>query len=250
MRRWLPELVALPLLPLLLAQGRRARRLTPRMPEAAGPNEGIAGDTLDGDMLSLLAVGESPVAGVGVATYAEAVTAQLAQTLSTQLLRPVRWRARGINGITVREALQRVVPHIPMSPVDLVLVAFGVNDTTAFRRTSTWRRDLMELLQVIDSRCAPRLIILSGVPPLAHFPALPEPLRWVMGMKARALDGVARELASAMPRVVHVPLMLDPQDHGMMAADGYHPSASGCAAWAQTLAAVYDAPPADSGRGI
>lgn len=241
MRSWLPELVALPLLPLLLAQGRRIRRLTPRLPEAAGPNEGIAGGMLDGAAFSLLAVGESPVAGVGVATYAETVTAQLAQTLSTQLLRPVRWRACGINGITVRDAMQRVVPHIPVSEVDLVLVAFGVNDTTAFRRTGIWRRELMQLLQAIDSRCAPRFIILSGVPPLAHFPALPQPLRWVMGMKAQALDRVARELTSAMPQVVHVPLTLDPRDCGLMAADGYHPSVSGCTAWAKALADAYHA---------
>lgn len=239
MRRWLPEFVALPLVPLLLAQGRRTRRLTPRLPEAAGPNEGIAGGALNGTTLSLLAVGESPVAGVGVPTYAEAVTARLAETLSAQLLQPVRWRACGINGITVREAMQRIVPHIPVSPVDLVMVSFGVNDTTAFRQAGTWRRELMQLLQALELRCTPRLIILSGVPPLARFPALPEPLRWVMGMKAGALDRVAREVASVMPQVVHVPLTLDPRNSGLMATDGYHPSASGCAAWAQALAAAY-----------
>ncbi|MGB6055948.1 MAG: SGNH/GDSL hydrolase family protein, partial [Burkholderiaceae bacterium] len=38
MRRYLPELIALPLLPLLVAQGRRTRRVTPRLPEAGGPD--------------------------------------------------------------------------------------------------------------------------------------------------------------------------------------------------------------------
>jgi hypothetical protein len=44
MRHWLPELIALPLLPLLIAQGKYARRVTRRLPEAAGPDTRIAGD--------------------------------------------------------------------------------------------------------------------------------------------------------------------------------------------------------------
>ncbi|MGB7479647.1 MAG: SGNH/GDSL hydrolase family protein, partial [Burkholderiaceae bacterium] len=78
MRRYLPELIALPLLPLLVAQGRRTRRVTPRLPEAGGPDCGLAGSG-SGRPLRLLAVGESPVAGVGVLRHDEAITGQLAR---------------------------------------------------------------------------------------------------------------------------------------------------------------------------
>jgi hypothetical protein len=37
MRGYLPELIAALLLPWLLLQGRRTRRITPRLPEAVGP---------------------------------------------------------------------------------------------------------------------------------------------------------------------------------------------------------------------
>lgn len=239
MRRFLPELVALPLLPLLIAQGKYTRRVTPRLPEAAGPDEGITDAAHGAPPFSLLALGESPVAGVGVGTHAEAITGQLAQAVSVRLQRAVSWRACGRNGVTAHEALQCLVPRIPQQPVDLALVAFGVNDTTAFRSVAAWRRDLMQVLHALDARCAPRLVILSGVPPLAHFPALPQPLRWVMGMKAQVLDAAARELAAHLPRTLYVPLALDPHERGMMASDGYHPSAAGCAAWAQVLADAY-----------
>jgi lysophospholipase L1-like esterase len=236
MRRFLPELIALPLLPFLIVQGKHTRRVTPRLPEASGPVVGIAGQAHGGQPLSLLALGESPVAGVGVNTHDEAITGQFAQALAIRLQRPVSWRACGKNGVTAREALEQVVPHIPFEPVDIALVAFGVNDTTAFRQVSRWREDLRNVLAALDARCQPKLIMLSGIPPVAHFPALPQPLRWVMGLKARTLDAAARELASRLERTFYVPLALDTHDRMMMASDGYHPSARGCAAWAKLLA--------------
>lgn len=236
MRRYLPELIALPLLPLLIAQGKRTRRVTPRLPEAEGPCEGRAETRGAGSPLTLLTVGESPVAGVGVTTQEEAITGQLAHALSSRLLRPVHWRAYGKNGITARDALQQVIPSIPEQPVDIALVAFGVNDTTAFRPVRRWQADLCELYDALDARCAPHLIVLSGVPPVAHFPALPQPLRWVMGLKASTLDTVARDLAPQLPRTLYVPLTLATNDATMMASDGYHPSTKGCAAWASLMA--------------
>lgn len=236
MRRYLPELIALPLLPFLVAQGRRTRRITPRLPEAGGPTRGVIGGERDAAPLSLLTVGESPVAGVGVTTHEEAITGQLAQALSGALRCPVHWSAYGKNGVTAGEALEQVLPRIPEAPVDVALVAFGVNDTTAFRPVVTWRRDLAAVLRTLDMRCKPGLVIVSGVPPIAHFPALPQPLRWVMGLKAQALDAAARDLAAATPRSLYVRLSLDTRDPALMASDGYHPSALGCKAWAALVA--------------
>ena len=236
MRRYLPELVALPMLPFLIAQGRHTRKVTPRLPEAGGPLEGTAGLSHGAVPLSLLTVGESPVAGVGVRTHEQAISGQLAQALATRFQRPVTWRVCGKNGVTAREALDTFIRAIPAEPVDIALVAFGVNDTTAFCPVSRWMRDLNEVLRVVQKRCRPKLVLLSGIPPIAHFPALPQPLRWVMGLKAAVLDRAAQELASGIEQVCYVPLTLDTGDRTMMASDGYHPSEKGCAAWAELLA--------------
>ncbi|HJV83069.1 SGNH/GDSL hydrolase family protein [Noviherbaspirillum sp.] len=239
MRRFLPELVALPLLPFLLAQGRHARKVTPRLPEASGPTTGVAGHTHSGARLSLLTIGESPIAGVGVDSHEQAITGRLADALAQRLHRPVAWRACGKNGLTAREALEQLVPELPVEAVDVALVAFGVNDTTVFRPLAAWRRDLGDVLTAVQARCSPRCVIVSGVPPVAHFPALPQPLRWVMGLKAQTLDSAARELAHALPHALYVPLLLDTRDRSMMASDGYHPSEKGCQAWAELLADAY-----------
>jgi lysophospholipase L1-like esterase len=236
MRRWLPELMALPLLPLLTVQGRRVRRVTPRLPEAAGPDSGIAGAHYAGAPLRLLAVGESPVAGVGVDSHEQAITAVLAREISNQLRRPVSWRACGLNGVTVAEAHASLLPLVPAGPVDLLLVAFGVNDSTSFHSSTRWQADLSLLLESLRQRCGPRLALLSGVPPMGRFPSLPQPLRWVLGLKAAALDRAAASLAAASPGMLHVPMRLDTSAPGLMASDNYHPSAAGCAAWRRELA--------------
>lgn len=236
MRHYLPELVALPILPLLILQGKRTRRLTPRLPEAAGPVRGFSGTQFNGLPLRLLGVGESPIAGVGVATYNEAITCQFATALSARLHRPVAWHACGKNGVTAAEALEQVVPTIPVTPVDVALIAFGVNDTTAFQPAKRWRRDLSALLAAIEQRSSPALTIVSGVPPMEHFPALPQPLRRVMGFKAKTLDAVAQAVAAERIRTLHIPLALNVRDRTLMASDGYHASAAGCIAWANLLA--------------
>ncbi|WP_019139934.1 SGNH/GDSL hydrolase family protein [Noviherbaspirillum massiliense] len=238
MRHWWPEMLAVPLLPLLLLQGRRTRRVTPRLPEAGGPHSGImlpAAGAPAATPLRLLAIGESPVAGVGVSSYEEAITAQFARVLAACMARPVHWQAYGANGATVTSALKTLLPSVPRHPVDILLVAFGVNDSTEFRSVARYRAALQELINDLDASASPKLVIISGVPPLHIFPALPQPLRHVLGLKAQALDRSARQLTSGSVNMLHVPMPTRLTNRGLMATDGYHPSALGAALWANCL---------------
>ncbi|MEC4720674.1 SGNH/GDSL hydrolase family protein [Noviherbaspirillum sp. CPCC 100848] len=248
MRRFLPELVALTILPYLIAQGRRTRRLALRLPEASGPAEGLAGAGHDAEPLSMLCIGESTVAGVGVSSYEQAIGSRFASALAERLKRPVRWRAFGKNGATVADALEQLLPCVPERHVDLVLLAFGVNDTTSFRSVSRWERDVSVLLDVVTRRCTPHQILMSGVPPMAALPVLPQPLRYVMGLKARSLDVSLHRIAAASDAILHVPLALDLRNAALLACDGYHPSAAGYSAWAELLAeaALARLPPSGS----
>jgi lysophospholipase L1-like esterase len=240
MRRWLPELLALPLLPWLVAQGRRTRRMTPRMPEAAGARSGIAVPAQacpELAAMSLLAIGESTVAGVGVDEQQQAITAQLASQLATRWQRPVRWQACGQNGATVADAMAALATgtlQLPTQPVQLLLVAFGVNDTTAFHSSRRYRRDLQRLLDHLQQQVQPELVIVTGVPPVHRFSALPQPLRHVLGQKAVVLTAAARELAQQRARTIFVPVI--PAHPALLAYDGYHPAATGVRMWAEDLA--------------
>ena len=244
MRRWLPELLALPLLPWLYAQGKRTRRVTPRLPEADGAREGLCAPAEVGDAVPavLIAIGESPVAGVGVERQEEAITAQFAQELAVALKRPVQWRAFGKNGATVADASREILPQLQQVPAQqagetrILLIAFGVNDSTAFHSSCRYRRDLAALACALQQQLSPTLLLISGAPPLHLFPALPQPLRHVLGMKAAALSRVAQQLAAELPQAIYVPVRSDARERSLMAHDGYHPSAAGARVWAQQLA--------------
>lgn len=251
MRRWLPELIALPLLPLLLLQGRRTRRMTPRLPEAVGPTVGQTQMPVESDSaashrtLHVLVIGESPVAGVGVATHYEAITGQFATALAVRLGRLVMWQAVGKNGATLHTALSSMVPGIAPQKSDIVLIAFGVNDTSAFRSCRRYRAELLQLMQQVQLRFLPHLIVISGIPPIHVFPVLPQPLRYVLGKKAQALDEAVEQLMADIEhgvtkwdgaKVMRVPMLMDVTDETLMASDGYHPSVNGVAMWARQLA--------------
>ncbi|XLZ72049.1 SGNH/GDSL hydrolase family protein [Massilia sp. SR12] len=228
------------MLPLLVLQGRRTRARTPRLPEAPGARHGGLAGTAPGAPLQVLGLGESPVAGVGVARQELAITAQFARELARRTGRPVLWRACGRNGATVRDALAQLVEQVPAQPVDVLLVAFGVNDAVAFRPVAAWQRDMLALLERLRERCQPRVVLVSGVPPMQEFPTLPHPLRWVMGLKAAALDRGLLALARQHSWLYHVPIVLDSRnDASLTAVDGYHPSAKGCEVWAGLLASAY-----------
>ena len=67
---WL-KLSTLVLLPVLFVQGTKVRKNTPRLLEASGDREGIVGK---GRPLSLLILGDSAAAGVGVETQQDALS--------------------------------------------------------------------------------------------------------------------------------------------------------------------------------
>lgn len=76
--------------------------------------------------------------------------------------------------------------------------------------------------------------MLTGVPRVETFPSLPQPLRSVLGLHARALDRQLVELARRMDRVRHLPTA--PVRAGdFLSSDRFHPSASGYHEWAQSV---------------
>jgi lysophospholipase L1-like esterase len=224
--------VALPLLPLALPMAVHTRRTALRLAPAAGPERGVAGAEFDGEPLRLLLIGESTVAGVGASCLDFALAGQLAGALASRLGRPVAWRACGENGITAGEALERLLPLVKDEPADLVLLVFGVNDTTHFSSSQRWQASLVGLARHFAGRGA--RVAFSGVPPLEHFSALPWLLRRLLGWRARLLDRQLHELARNEGWDCHA-TRLDMRPE-FLALDGYHPSTLGYRVWGEALA--------------
>ena len=88
--------------------------------------------------------------------------------------------------------------------------------------------------ELLMSRHGVQHIVFSGVPPMGHFPLLPQPLRWVLGQQAARLDQSMAEFATSSADTSHLPLDM-PIEPDMAAEDGYHPSELAYAFWAERL---------------
>ncbi|WP_111657291.1 SGNH/GDSL hydrolase family protein [Isoalcanivorax indicus] len=236
---WALVLALLPLLalllPLLALQGRHTRRTALRLPEAEGPSCGQLHppDGAVGPPLHLLIIGESPVAGVGVTHHTDGAGPGMARPLAALSGRSVHWQCHGHNGLRLAGLLARPLPDAPPR-ADLVLVMMGVNDTTGLTRLRRWRHQLHQLVDTLQQRQPGARIAFAPVPPMHRFTALPQPLRAVIGLRARQLDRVLRQVSARR----HCPVLDygDPSDPALLAEDGYHPSAAGFAAMGERLA--------------
>ena len=214
--------------PLLGWQARHVRRTTPCMPEPPGRRTGTTGR---GPLVRLLVAGDSGAAGVGVATQGEGLCGQLVQCLSRH--HTVAWcvlAAKGLDSPGLLELLQEA----PCERFGVVVLSMGANDATSLCAPRQWARWQARLAELIDARFAPALLVHSAVPPMHACLALPQPLRWFMGLWATQMNqSLAGLLADQVGRAMH--WHPDTTTTAGMAADGIHPSAEGYAVWADGL---------------
>jgi lysophospholipase L1-like esterase len=218
----------LALAPLLLAQGLSVRRRALVLPEAAGPRDGRRGD---GPPLRLLIVGDSSAAGVGAPTQSQALAGQLAAQLAAH--NRVSWRVIARTGDTTAQALAHLAAADP-APFDIAVTALGVNDVTHGVPLARWLERQARLRALLGARFGVGQVVQSGLPPMGAFPALPQPLRAVMGRTARRFDTALAAALEGRSDAAHVGFQV-PLTPDLMAKDGFHPGPRGYALWAEQL---------------
>lgn len=225
------------LAPVLLAQGKRLIKTMPRLPEAVGEREGSCGS---GAPLRLLIVGDSSAAGVGVAAQDKALLGQTLLHLSAS--HTVTYRLIARSGSTLPRTLRKLRTMEP-EPFDVAVTAIGVNDILAGRSLKPWLTSYQALVAEICGRFSVRHVVVSGLPPTGQFPAVPNPLRWIIGRQTRQHDAALRAWIERTPVLSFASLETTPDHalHGtpmadLMASDGFHPGPQIYAAWAKRIA--------------
>lgn len=236
------RLASTPLLPLLYVQGRYVRRVTLRLPEP--PGDRVGGSTDDGagvgavpakrpTPLRLLVLGDSAAAGVGAPSQDMALLGQLVAALGAT--GPVAWRLVARTGATAA-GTRRYLATQAAEACDVAVVSLGLNDVISGRGTAATLADLDAIVDTLQRDCGARHVVLSTMPPIGRFPALPQPLRWYLGRRARALDEALGTWVGTRAgcELLSVDLAFDASE---MAADGFHPGPSMYAAWGRAVAA-------------
>ncbi len=215
--------------PLLIAQGMYVRKITPRLPEPEGERHGKHGA---GPWLRILILGDSSAAGVGASTQAEALSGQLAEQLAAHV--DTEWQLWAKNGYTSQDILA-VLDTKTAEPFDAVLISIGVNDITGGLSQARWLALQRTLIEKLSHSFSAKRIIFSSLPPMQHFPALPQPLRWVLGQRVKQFNRALQQLIGQYPNCQMVKNDLPMQAH-FMASDGFHPSATSYTIWAKQAA--------------
>jgi lysophospholipase L1-like esterase len=146
----------------------------------------------------------------------------------------------GRSGASARKLLDEFIASAAPVEADLVVVALGVNDTISLSSVAQWVGALDALLASLRRAAHAAPVVLAAVPPMQHFPALPSPLRQVLGLRARVLDRAAITWAAGRRAVVHVPHPRAPlaDVSAAFCSDGFHPSVAGYECWGAALASA------------
>ncbi|WP_165966839.1 SGNH/GDSL hydrolase family protein, partial [Actinomadura sp. 7K507] len=253
---------------------RRTPRLDPATGDEHGFVPGA--DPGTGPAYRVVVIGESTAVGVGASQHAQALPGFLAEALRERLRRSVSWSVNGENGATAHRVATGLLPrtggapgngsprdiappghpspghpspgrpppghsppgHSPPGhpPPDLVVVTVGINDLIRRRPLRQWTADVAELITVLQGRYAHATLVVAGMPPVHRFPAIPQPLRLVLGARARSMDRIMRD-AAREGGAVHAPMdEAMARDRELFASDGFHPSPAGYRAWAEDIA--------------
>lgn len=217
--------------PVLLAQGKHVRKTVPLLPEPSGKREGTHGQ---GQKLKLLIIGDSAAAGVGVQTQEQALSGWLVKELSQRY--EVEWKLAAKTGYQSQDTL-KMLRRMPKQSFDVVITSLGVNDVTGGVQIKQFVNTQAEIAELLKSKFKARQIILSGLPPMHKFPALPQPLRWALGWRAERLDQALKAFSNRTGDCHHLSSDYD-LDPSHAASDGFHPGAQVYRVWGMSAASL------------
>lgn len=222
-------------LPFALPQAILVKKNALRLPDASGKKQGeLSEDSTVTSSFNIIGIGDSVIAGVGVKELNNALVAQTAQHIAAQCCHQVNWQVIGENGANSQDIYQRILPQLPTKPADLFILSVGVNDVTSLTSVNQWQQNLRAIITRLHSHSPSASIVFAGVPPMGDFPLLPQPLRFLLGMRASALDNSAQSIAANYPYVTYIPLDFELQPQNI-AEDGFHPSAQACQLFGQII---------------
>jgi len=220
------------LIPALVIQGNRVKKNTLRLPEPEGAREGQTGT---GNKLSLLILGDSAAAGVGVEHQDDALLGAILHELKNNF--EIEWKLQAKTGDTSSKVIH-ALDQIEVQHYDVIVTSVGVNDVTKLIPVEVWIQKQEQLYSKIQQKFSPKLIIAAGVPPMNMFPALPNPLAWLFGQYAKQMNQQLENFVNQQVNMQWIEYDIEKYRamNLQMAADGFHPSKEVYTLWGQEVA--------------
>lgn len=228
---YLGGLATLPFAPFLYLQGQYVRRKIGRLPDAAGPTSGVFNGGRE--KVRMLVLGESTAAGMGARTHETALAGQFSMFLGERIAKSVEWDVVGRSGITIGETIDELVPKIPASDYDYILLALCGNEVLKLHSPRRSRRDMKRLIAMLRERNPRATFFITNAPAVRLSPVLPATIKFVLGHLSALHDANARDYVRELENVFyfHQPTTVPPD----FFADGLHPSELGYTVWSRGM---------------
>lgn len=218
--------------PVYVWQGLGVRRRISRLPPASGPAAGnLAGAE---PAISLLLLGDSSAASVGIARTENGLAARLSALIAATTGRAVSWRAAGFNSATAGQIRDHVVPNLAPDAWTHIVLAVGTNDIKNFHSVRRFKRAFGGLLYALRAKWPAAHIVWQPVIAMTDVPALPAALALLLEIRATAINAMGTRLC--LERGALAATRIDVTDAAAaFSIDGFHASEAGYRAWAEHL---------------
>ncbi len=169
----------IPLFPFLSFEGLKVQKKVKKLPEAEGKS-GITELSTD-KQKSILFIGESAMAGVGISNHKNGFAGSLSKELADILKVNIKWNVYAKRGYTVKELTREIISEIKPEKYDLVIIGIGANDTFALRNPLKWEVHIFKMIDLIRFRIGNVPIAFINIPPVNEFPAFSKLMRFTLG---------------------------------------------------------------------
>jgi lysophospholipase L1-like esterase len=163
----------------MYVQGKQIRAKVPKLPEANNP-QGVAIGSSE-NAIKVLFIGESTIAGVGVATHEEGFAGTFARLLSQNTNQTVEWKVYAKSGYTARQLNDKIIPEIDEDTADLILIGIGGNDAFTLNRPWAWLKEVQRMIKLLTEKYPNTPVLFCNMPPIKEFPAFTPLIKFVIG---------------------------------------------------------------------
>ena len=179
--------------------------------------------------------GDSAAAGVGVNVQDDALLGSILKELSSEF--SIQFYLHATTGFTTDQVIQSI-QTLETQHFDVIITSVGVNDITKFTSPQAWIAKQKQLYHILKHKFSPQLTIASGVPPMDQFPALPNPLAWLFGQYAKAMNLELGQFVAQQNQMEWIEYDLKKflALNLAMAKDGFHPSKEIYQFWGKQVA--------------
>lgn len=198
---FLGAMLILPLLPLMYLQSRRVKASIPDLPEPTDTT-GSSGSN-QSSPLKMLVIGESTMAGVGVASHQEGFAGSLAHELAKTLHASICWNVHAKSGITVSRIPDELLSGIVEKDWDVIVVGIGGNDAFKLNSPTRWKAQVRHLIHQLKMKFGDTPVFFTSMPPVKEFPAFTPLMRWSIGNLVELLGASLAELVSEFDGVYY-----------------------------------------------